>query len=119
MRQSSQRLLCERMSRRSKTPEPPSSLFEDAYRLQQGQFYPERHQANVQNLCKKYPQHSFSEIDAIYRQACLIDFEIRERVGKSQLSKGAREELLDWLENEFHGFSRDSFLRAIERAESQ
>ena len=106
------------MSRRLKTPTPQSSLFEDAYRLQEGQFYPERHQANVKKLCEKYPQHSFSEIDAVYREACRIDFEIQERVGKSKLSKGAREEILDWLENEFHGFSRELLLRAIERAES-
>lgn len=106
------------MSRRSKTPPPPSSLYEDAYRWQQGEFYPEHHQANVQRLHQKYPEHPLAEIDAIYRQACRIDYEVQERVGKSQLSKGAREELLDWLEDNFYGFGRESFLWAIERAES-
>ena len=95
------------MRRRAKTPTPPSSLYDDAYRLQKGEFHFEHHQANVQSLCRKYPDHAFSEIDAIYRQACQIDFEVQERVGKSQLSKGAKEELLDWLEDHFNGFSRE------------
>ena len=91
----------------------------DAYSWQQGQFYPERHQANVQHLHQKYPEFPVSEVDAIYRQACRIDCEIQERVGASQLSKQARGELLDWLEAHFYGFSRATFLEAIERAESR
>ena len=105
------------MTRRSKVSTPPSSLYDDAYRLQTGEFYPEHHQANVRSLCERYPDQPFSEIDAIYREACRIDFEIQERVGNSQLSKGAKEELLEWLKDHFYGFSRESFLWAIERAE--
>jgi hypothetical protein len=100
-------------------PKTLESLYDDAYRWQQGEYYPEHHQANVQRLQQKYPEHPLSEIDAIYRQACSIDYEVQKRVGKSQLSKGAREQLLDWLEDNFYGFSRESFLWAIERAESK
>lgn len=107
------------MSRRPKTPTPPSSPYDDAYRWQQSEFYHQRHKANVQRLHQKYPEHSLSEIDAIYRQACRIDDAVQERVGKSQLSKGAREELLEWLEDHYYGFSRESFLWAIEKAESK
>ena len=109
------------MSRRQKnsTAQSSDSLHADAYSWQQGQFYPERHQANVQRLHQKYPAFPLSEIDAIYRQACRIDFEVQERVGTSQLSKQAREELLGWLEDHFYGFGRASLLEAIERAESQ
>ena len=46
-------------------------------------------------------------------------FQQGERVGGAQLSQQARDELLDWLEDHFYGFSRESFLRAIERAESR
>ena len=107
------------MSRRKKTPTPPASLYEDACRSQQGEFYPEHHHANVERLHRQYPEHPLSEIDGIYRQACRIDFEIDQRVGSSQLSEQAREELLDWLEDHFNGFSRASFLEAIQRAESR
>jgi hypothetical protein len=96
-----------------------SGLHSDAYAFQQGEFYPEHHQANVQRLHQKYPEFPVSEIDAVYRQACRIDFEVQERVGGAQLSQQAREELLDWLEDHFYGFSKESFLRAIERAESR
>ena len=106
------------MNRRKKAPMPPSALYENAYQWQVGEFYPEHHEANVQRLHQKYPEHSVSEIDAIYRQACCIDSEVKERVGKSQLSNAAKEELLDWLQDHFHGFSRESFLWAIERAEA-
>lgn len=105
------------MSRRPKVRIHPSSLYDDAYRLQSGEFYPEHHQANVQSLCRRYPDLPSCEIDAIYRQACRIDFEVGERVGHSRLSKGAKEELLEWLEDHFWGFSRESFLWAIEKAE--
>src|SRR5689334_3153636 len=101
------------------TPKSSNSLYDDAYRWQQGEFYPQHHQANIQRLHKKYPEHSLSEIDAIYRKACRIDFEVQERIGTSQLSKGAREELLDWLEDHFYGFSRQTLLQAIESAESR
>lgn len=107
------------MSRRQKTPTPPASLYEDAYRWQHGEFYPERHLANVQRLLKKHPEHTFSEVDAIYRQACLIDYEVQQRAGKAQLSNGARQELLDWLADRFYGFSQETFEDAIERAESR
>ena len=106
------------MSRRPKTSPPPASLYEDAYHWQVGQFYPERHLANVQRLHDKYPDLPLGEIDAIYREACRIDYEVRERVGTSTLSNAAKQELLDWLEDHFCGFSRDSLLWAIERAES-
>jgi hypothetical protein len=106
------------MGRRAKKPTPSSSLYEDAYRWQQGEFHPEHHQANVERLRQKYPQHALSEIDSIYRQACRIDLEVKERVGAAQLTQHAREELLDWLERRFYGFSRTSFQQAIDRAES-
>jgi hypothetical protein len=105
------------MSRRPKSPIPPTSLYEDAYRWQQDEFYPEHHKANVLRLHEKYPEHKLGEIDAIYRQACRIDFEVKERVGESKLSQQARQELLEWLEDNFHGFSAVSFQEAIERAE--
>ena len=76
-------------------------LHSDSYAFQQGQFYPERHQANVRRLHQKYPEFPLSEVDAIYREACRIDFEVQERVGGAQLSPQAREELLDWLEGHF------------------
>jgi hypothetical protein len=109
------------MSRRRKDPPSNSSvaLYADAYRWQQGEFYPQHHEANVKRLHEKYPEHSLPEIDGIYRQACLIDFEVQKRVGTAQLSPGAREELLDWLEDHFYGFGRELFLSAIERAESR
>ena len=108
------------MKRTAHRSSPDSdALHSDAYSFQQGEFYPEHHQANVQRLRQKYPGFSLSEIDEIYRQACRLDFEVQERVGASQLSKQAREELLDWLEDHFYGFSRASFLQAIERAESR
>ncbi len=108
------------MSRRKHTGSGDAAgLHSDAYAFQQGQFYPERHQANVQRLHQKYPEFPLSEIDAVYRQACRIDFEVQERIGGAQLSQQAREELLDWLEDHFYGFSTESFLRAIERAESR
>ena len=109
------------MSRRQKNPvsQLSDSLYVDAYQWQQGEFYPEHHQANVQRLHRKYPECPWSEIDAIYRQACRIDFEVQERIGTSQLSARARHELLDWLEDHFHGFSRESFLQAIEKAETR
>jgi hypothetical protein len=106
------------MSRRSKALSPPASLYEDAYRWQRGEFYPEHHQSNIQRLHQKYPGHSVSEINAIYRQACRIDFEVQERVGKSKLSEGVERELLSWLEDHFHGFNRESFLWAIEKTHS-
>lgn len=96
-----------------------SGLHSDAYAFQQGEFYPEHHQANVQRLHQKYPGFSVAEIDAVYRQACRIDFEVQERVGGAELSQQARVELLDWLEDHLYGFSRESFLLAIERAESK
>jgi hypothetical protein len=96
-----------------------SGLHSDAYASQHGEFYPEHHQANVQRLHQKYPQFPLSEVDAVYRQACRIDFEVQRRVGGAQLSQRAREELLDWLEDHVYGFGRESFLRAIERAESR
>lgn len=96
-----------------------TGLHSDAYAFQQGEFYPEHHQANVQRLHQKYPEFPLSEIDAVYRQACRIDSEVQERVDGAQLSQQAREELLDWLGDHFYGFSTESFLRAIERAESR
>lgn len=104
------------MSRRAKTPTPPSSLYDDAYYLQNGEFYPENHKANIEKLSRKYSDQPLSEIDTIYRQACCIDSEVQEQVGGCQLSEGAKEELLQWLEKHFHGFTRASFLRAIEQA---
>jgi hypothetical protein len=108
------------MTSRSESPSPASSaaLYEDAYWSQQGEFHPEHHRANVQRLHRRYPGHSLGTIDAIYRLACRIDFEIQERVGSSQLSRQARDELLDWLEDHFNGFPRATLLQAIERAES-
>ena len=94
------------------------SLHADAYSWQQGQFYPERHKANVQRLHQKYGEYSISEIDAIYRQACRIDFEVQERIRTSELTERAKAELLEWLEDNFHGFSRASLMEAIERAEA-
>jgi len=94
-----------------------AALHSDAYSFQQGEFYPEHHQTNVQRLHQKYADFSLPEIDEVYRQACRIDFEVQERVGTSQLSKQTRVELLDWLEDHFYGFSRASFLQTIERTE--
>jgi acyl-CoA-binding protein len=107
------------MTRRQKPPTPAPSLYADAYHWQQGEFYPEHHQANVRRLQEKYSDISLSEIDAIYRQACRIDYEVQQQVGTSQLSAQAREKLLDWLEDHFNGFGRAEFLLAIERAESK
>ncbi len=99
--------------------EESAALHSDAYSLQQGEFYPEHHQANVRRLHRKYPNFSLSEIDAIYREACRIDFEARKQVGATKLSKQAKEELMDWLEDHFYGFGRESFLQAIVKAESE
>jgi hypothetical protein len=107
------------MSRRAhRNRQPSSALYADAYSYQQGEFYPEHHLANVQRLHQKYPEHSLSEIDEIYRQACRIDAHVQQRLGGSHLTEKAKQELLGWLEDHFFGFSRESFLRAIERAES-
>jgi len=106
---------------RNKGPstEESAALHADAYQYQQGEFYPEHHRANVQRLREKYPTFSQSEIDGIYRQACHIDFEVRQRVGAAQLSEQAREELLEWLEDNFYGFSRQTFVLAVDRAEGK
>ena len=73
-------------------PGNASGLHSDAYAFQQGEFYPQHHQANVQRLHQKYPEFPLSEIDTVYRQACRIDFEVQERVGGAQLSQQARED---------------------------
>jgi len=104
--------------RKHRGPEDPAALYSDAYSFQQGEFHPEHHQANVRRLHEKYPGFTLSEIDTIYRQACRIEFEIQEQIGRSQLSEEAREKLLEWLEDHFHGFSRKSFLQAIDRVQS-
>jgi len=95
-----------------------AELHTDAYSFQQGEYYPEHHVANVQKLHQKYPEFSLSEVDAIYRRACSIDFEVQQRVGSSKLTPQAKNELLDWLEDHFYGFSRISLLQAIEEAQS-
>jgi len=103
--------------RQDKTPSDSTALYAEAYSLQQGKYYPEHHQANVQRLHKLHPNWSLAEIDEIYRQACQIDFEVELQLGGATPTAQAREELLDWLEDHFHGFSRDTLIQAIERAE--
>lgn len=99
-----------------KSPAPSSSLPDDAYLFQYGQFYPERHEANLRRLRKKYPAHSAAEIDAIYREARAIDSALQEEIGAAHLSPGARALLLEWLEERFPRFSRSVLADAIVRA---
>lgn len=105
-----------RHPKKKSLPAKVSSLHDEAYRLQRGQFYPQRHEANIQQLCDQHPEHSSGEIDAVYRQACRIDHEARKWVESSQLTTGAKELLLEWLEDSFADFSRESLRDAIERA---
>ena len=96
----------------------PAQLFEDAYSWQQGEFYPEHHQANIERLSDKYPEVSSAEIEDIYRKACTIEHEIRQQIQGAQLTAAARDALLEDLESQFYGFSRASLAWALQRAEA-
>ena len=96
-----------------------AAMYDEAFFLQEGEYYPQRHEANVRSLCEKYPQYSSKEIDAIYRQACRIEPGVAQWLGNMELSDGGRLELLDWLKDNFYGFTQKSFLRALERVEGK
>jgi len=70
--------------------------------------------ANVARLCRQFRERSQAEIEAIYREACRIDFVVKELTGTSELSEGAREELLNWLGQDFPDFGRACFLWSID-----
>jgi hypothetical protein len=107
------------MSRRpqQRRADGTADLHAEAYMLQAGEFWPEHHEANVRHLRSKYPEVPAEEIEAIYRRACRIEFEIRQEIGNSQLSAAAKSQLVDWLEDQFHGFPRSVLVEAIERTE--
>jgi len=105
--------------RKNSVTKLPSAIYDDAFRLQQGEYYPEHHEANIITLRERYPDHSAEEVETIYRQACRIEHEIEQWLGKMQLSAGSRVELLEWLEDHFYGFTDNSFLWALERVEEK
>lgn len=91
-------------------------MRDDAYRLQRGEFYPERHAANLRQLRATHPDRSLAEIESVYRRACELDPEARTWVESSQLTPGAKALLLEWLEQRFGEFSPASLREAIEHA---
>jgi len=103
--------------RKDRVREPSPEIYDDAFRLQEGEYYPEHHEANIKTLCERYPEYSPEDVDAIYRQACRIQHEVEEWVGDAELSEGSRQELLEWLRDHFYGFTERSFLWALERVE--
>ncbi len=94
-------------------------IYDEAYWLQMGEYYPQHHQANVQRLRDRYPDYAAEEVDRIYRQACRLEPEIEQWMGGMRLSPGSRQELLEWLEDHFYGFTKASFSEAIERVEGR
>lgn len=109
------------MSKRRKDPisQRSTAIYDEAFQLQVGEYHPEHHEANIRTLRARYPEYSAKEVDGIYRQACRIEYEIEQWVGGLQLSAGSREELMDWLEDRFFGFTGKSFSWAIERIEEK
>ncbi len=109
------------MGKRRKNPVTKRSpaIYDDAYRLHEGEYYPQHHEANLQRLRENHPEYSAGEVETIYRQACRIEYEIEQWLGKMQLSEGSRQELLDWLEDHFYGFTAKSFSSALERVEAR
>src|ERR1700757_3025420 len=85
-------------------------IYDAAYRLQVGEHYPQHHLENVRRLRERYSEYPADEVESIYRQACRIEYEIQKWIGNMQLSQGSRQELLDWLEDHFYGFTEKSFL---------
>jgi hypothetical protein len=107
------------MGRRGKRPvlRRSSEIYDTAFRLQEGEYYPEHHLTNIQTLSRRYPEHTGTELERIYKQACRIECEIEERMGGAIFSESGKAGLLEWLDDNFNGFSRDTFLWAIERVE--
>src|SRR5439155_5133404 len=109
------------MGRRRKNPvsKPSSEIYDAGYSCQQGEFYPEHHQTNIQKLRERFPEYSATEIEGIYRQACRLDYDIQQWSGGATLSERQKEERLVWLEDHYYGFSRKSLLQALERTETK
>lgn len=49
------------------------TFFDEAFWMQHGEYYPERHEANLTELNQKYPWPE-PVIDSLYRVACHLDF---------------------------------------------
>lgn len=111
------------MGKRRKNPvaKRSAAIYDHAFCLQEGEYYPQHHLANVRTLRERYPEYSAEEVDAIYRQACRIQYEIEQWLGPGpmQLSEGSRAELLEWLNDHFYGFTEKSFLWALERVQDK
>jgi hypothetical protein len=107
------------LTRKNPKAKPSPQIYDDAFSLQEGEYWPEHHIANVKRLSQRYPEYSRDEVDAIYRKACTLEPEIEKWIGTLELSEGSRSELLEWLADQFYGFTNKSFLWALERVEDK
>jgi hypothetical protein len=84
-----------------------TSILDEAYWLQRGQFYPERHEQNIHKLVKKYPGYTKNEIDFFYRIAIHLDEVAENLANKVYTDSGYKEEALDYLQIVFFHFSSE------------
>lgn len=91
-------------------------LLDSAYLCQSGEFYPEIHKKNIDDLCVKYTDYDKKVIDCLYRFAIHLDTysaELAEKMNDDQITK---EEALETLEIIFYHFSDSIRNQALEDA---
>jgi hypothetical protein len=85
----------------------------EAYWLQHGQWWPDRHQENVAGLSRKHRGLPRAEIDRIYRQLCHVDDCLRDWGAASEPTEEGRAEMLGGFRREFPDLPDEVFKAAL------
>lgn len=93
-----------------------TSFLDTAYEYQRGQFYPERHEENLQRLAIEFPIYDKDLRDCLYRLAVHLDTTSANLASGVAAESFSKEDGLEQLSVSFFHFSETTRQRALDHA---